>query len=120
VASTAELIRGAVERIQAEAPALGKLKLVFGVELRGRGDIQAYRVALPGPQVAKGFDQDERIHVAVSRAQFNELATRGSLSDWRQAYEHGHVKVEGDPEVRRLIATVIDRQLARARLRRAH
>jgi hypothetical protein len=29
------------------------------------------------------------------------------------------VKVEGDPEVRKLIGTVIDRQLARARLRRA-
>jgi hypothetical protein len=119
VASAADLIRGAVERVQSEAPALGNLKLVFGLELRGRGDIQAYRVEVPGPRISKGFGDDERVHVSVSRAHFNELATRGRLRDWRQAYDLGQVKVEGDPEVRRLIGTVIERQLARARLKRA-
>jgi hypothetical protein len=119
LASAAELIRGAVERFQSEAPALGNLKLVFGLELRGRGDIQAYRVEVPGPQISKGFGEDERVHVSVSRSHFNELATKGRLRDWRQAYDLGQVKVEGDPEVRRLIGTVIERQLARARLRRA-
>jgi hypothetical protein len=119
MASTAELIRGAVERIQSEAPSLGRLKLVFGLELRGRGDIQAYRVELPGPMVAKGFSQDERVHVAVPRSHFNELAAKGRLADWRDAYERGNVKVEGDPEVRKLIGTVIERQIARAGLKRA-
>ncbi len=119
MASTAELIRGAVEQVQGEAPALARLKLVFGLELRGRGDIQAYRVELPGPNVAKGFDQDERVHVSIPRSDFNELAAKGSLSDWREAYVHGHLKVEGDPEVRKLIGTVIERQLARAGLKRA-
>lgn len=119
MASTADLIRSAVERVQSEAPALGRLKLVFGLELRGRGDIQAYRVEVPGPQVSKGFGDDQRLHVSVSRPHFNELAAKGRLHDWRRAYDLGHVKVEGDPEVRRLIGTVIERQLARARLRRA-
>jgi hypothetical protein len=119
VASAAELIRAAVDRAQEEAPALGRLKLVFGLELRGRGDVQAYRVEVPGPKISKGFGQDERLHVLVPRSHFNALAEKGRLGDWRDAYEHGHVKVEGDPEVRRLIGTVIERQLARARLRRA-
>jgi len=117
-ASTAELIQGAVERVQAAAPALAKLKLVFGIELRGRGDIQAYRVELPGPKVTKGFSQEERVHVSVPRADFNELATKGNLSDWREAYTHGHLKAEGDPEVRKLIGTVIERQIARSGLKR--
>jgi hypothetical protein len=119
VASAADLIRGAVERVQGEAPALGRLKLVFGLELRGRGDIQAYRIEVPGPRISKGFGQDERLHVSVPRSHFNELAAKGRLRDWRDAYAHGHVKVEGDPEVRRLLGTVIERQLARAQLRRA-
>jgi hypothetical protein len=119
VASAAELIRGAVERVQQEAPALERLKLVFGLELRGRGDVQAYRIEVPGPKIAKGFGDDERLHVSVPRSDFNDLAAKGRLQDWREAYEHGHVKVEGDPEVRKLIGTVIERQLARAQLRRA-
>jgi hypothetical protein len=118
VASTAELIKAAVERIQAEAPALAKLKLVFGVELRGRGDVQAFRVEVPGPNVRKGFGEDERVHVSVPRSHFNELAEKGRLGHWREAYVTGHVKVEGDPEIRKLIGTVIERQLARAQLRR--
>lgn len=119
MASAADLIRAAVERVQQEAPALGRLKLVFGLELRGRGDVQAYRVEVPGPRISKGFGQDERLHVSVPRPQFNELAVKGRLRDWREAYEHGHVKVEGDPDVRKLIGTVIERQLARAQVRRA-
>ena len=119
MASAAELIRGAVERVQDEVPALARLKLVFGLELRVRGDVQAYRVEVPGPRISKGFGDDERVHVLVPRSHFNELAAKGHLRDWREAYDHGHVKVEGDPEVRKLIGTVIGRQLARAQLRRA-
>ena len=54
MASTADLIRAAVERLQDDVPALAKLKLVFGLELRGRGDVQLYRVELPGPKISKG------------------------------------------------------------------
>ena len=89
MASASELIRGAVERDLSETPALGNLKLVFGLELRGRGDIQAYRVEVPGPRISKGFGDDERVHVSVSRSHFNELATKGRLLDWRQAWDLG-------------------------------
>ena len=119
MASAAELIRTAIGRIQDEAPALGRLKLVLGLELRGRGDIQAYRVEVPGPKISKGFSDEERVRISVSRPHFNELAAKGSLRHWREAYDLGHVKIEGDPEVRRLIGTVIERQLSRAQLRRA-
>ena len=53
MASTPELIETAIERFQAEVPALAKLKLVFELELRGRGDVQMFRVELPGPKITK-------------------------------------------------------------------
>jgi hypothetical protein len=51
--------------------------------------------------------------VAVARSQFNELADDGRLTDWVEAYEHGHVRVSGDPAVTKLLGNVIQRQLAR-------
>lgn len=120
MASTAEQIRTAVERFQAEVPALQKLKLVFGLELRGRGDIQLYRVEVPGPQVKKDLAQDERVLVEIDRAQFNELVERGTLKSYRKAYETGHIKVTGDSNVKKLIAQVVERQEQRARLKKAH
>ena len=119
-ASTAELIRTAVERLQQQVPALANLKLVFGVELRGRGDVQLYRVEVPGLKVSKGFGEDERVHVALARSHFNELAADGKLKHWHEAYDHGHVKVEGDPNIQRLIGQLIERSEARGRLKRAH
>ena len=77
MASTQELIKQAVDRLQAEVPALGKLKLVIGLELRGRGDIQHFRVAIPGPEITKSFGDDERLHVSIPRSHFNELAADG-------------------------------------------
>ncbi len=120
MASTAEQIRTAVERFQAEVPALQKLKLVFGLELRGRGDIQLYRVEVPGPKVKKELAQDERVLVEIDRPQFNELVERGTLKSYRKAYETGHIKVTGDSNVKKLIAQVVERQEQRARLKKAH
>ena len=119
MASTPDLIRTAVERLQREVPSLARLKLVFGLELRGRGDIQAYRVELPGPKISKGFGEDERVHVSIPRSHFNELAADGRLSHWHEAYEHGQIKVEGDPNIQKLVGQVIERTEARGRLRRA-
>jgi hypothetical protein len=119
VPSAADLIKTAVERVQHEAPALAKLKLVFGVELPARGDVQVYRVEVPGPKIKKGFSDDERLRLSIPRAMFNILAPEGELEDWREAYAHGHLKVEGDPKVQQLIGQVIERQLARSRLKRA-
>ncbi len=118
--STPELIKEAVEGLQREVPALAKLKLVFGLELRGRGDVQLYRVELPGPRISKGFGDDERVHVAIPRSHFNELAADGSATHWHQAYDLGQVKVEGDPNIQKLVGQVIARSEARGRLRKAH
>ena len=120
MASTADLIRTAVERFQAEVPALQKLKLVFGLELKGRGDIQLYRVELPGPQIKKDLAQDERVLVEIDRAQFNELAEKGTLKSYRRAVETGHIKANGDSNVLKLVAQVVERQEQRARLKKAH
>lgn len=120
MASTPELIRTAVERFQAEVPALQKLKLVFGLELKARHDIQLYRVELPGPKISKDLAQDERILVQIDRPQFNQLAEDGTLKSYRRAYETGHIKATGDSNVRKLIGQVVERQEERARLKKAH
>jgi hypothetical protein len=118
MSSTSDLIRTAVERFQAEVPALQKLKLVFGLELKGRGDVQLYRVELPGPKITKDLAQDERVLVEIDRPQFNELAERGTLKSYRKAYETGHIKAVGDSNVKKLIAQVVERQEQRSRLRK--
>ncbi|MGB7589022.1 MAG: hypothetical protein WBM00_09975 [Solirubrobacterales bacterium] len=118
MASTAELIKTAVERFQAEVPALQKLKLVFGLELKGRKDIQLYRVEVPGPKISKDLAQDERILVQIDRPEFNQLAERGTLTSYRKAFETGHIKATGDSNVKKLIAQVVERQEQRARLRK--
>jgi len=120
MASTADLIRTAVERFQAEVPALQKLKLVFGLELKGRGDIQLYRVELPGPAITKDLAQDERVLVQIDRAEFNQLAEKGTLRSYRKAVETGQIKASGDSNVLKLVAQVVERQEQRARLKKAH
>jgi hypothetical protein len=118
MASTSDLIRNAVERFRDEVPALAKLKLVFGLELKGRGDVQLFRVELPGPTVSKGVAEDERVHVSIPRSDFNQLAAEGTVRDYRQALETGHIKVSGDANVQKLIAQVVERHEQRARLRK--
>ncbi|MGN6557786.1 MAG: hypothetical protein ACTHLH_07205 [Solirubrobacterales bacterium] len=120
MASTAELIKTAVERFQAEVPALQKLKLIFGLELKAKHDIQLYRVELPGPQISKELAQDERILVEIDRPQFNELAEKGTLKSYRRAVETGHIKASGDSNVIKLIAQVVEKQEQRERLRKVH
>ena len=110
---TRSLIVQAVERLQDEVPALKRLKLVIRLELRARGDVPVWRVEVPGPVVSKDPAGDARIDVSVARSHFNELATDGRLKHWVDAYEHGHVHVSGDAAVTKLIANVIQRQLAR-------
>ncbi len=118
--STADLIRTAVERFQAEIPALGKLKLIFGLELKAKHDIQLYRVELPGLKITKDLAQDERVLVEIDRPQFNELAEKGTVKSYRKAYETGHIKASGDSNVVKLIGQVVQRHEERARLRKVH
>jgi hypothetical protein len=60
------LIETAIRRFVEEVPALAPLKLVFAVELRGRRDVQMYRVELRGHDdfdVVKGIGEDARVRV---------------------------------------------------------
>jgi hypothetical protein len=120
MASTADLIRTAVERFQAEVPALQSLKLIFGLELRAKHDIQLYRVELPGPKITKDLAQDERVLVEIDRPQFNDLAEKGTLKGYRKAVETGHIKATGDSNVVKLIVQVVERQEQRSRLKKVH
>jgi hypothetical protein len=116
---TKTLIETGVKRFLDEVPALQNLKLVLGLELRGRGDVQMYRVQLPGPSVTKDIASDARVRLIVPRSHFNELAAEGKVRHWREAFETGHAKAEGSPEILKLIANVVERQQERARTRRA-
>jgi hypothetical protein len=120
MASTPDLIRTAVERFQAEVPALAKLKLVFGLQLRAKHDIQLYRVELPSLKISKDLAQDERILVEIDRPQFNQLAEKGTLASYRRAAETGHITVSGDSNVSKLIVQVVEKQEERGRLRKVH
>jgi hypothetical protein len=111
---TKALIRQTVERLGEEVPAFKQLKLVIRLELRARGgEVPIWRVELPGPKVDRDAAADARIDVSVARSHFNELAADGRLGHWVDAYEHGHVRVTGDPAVTKLLGNVIQRQLAR-------
>jgi hypothetical protein len=112
---TRSLIRGAIERLQDEVPALKQLKLVLKLELRARGDVPIWRVELPGPKISRDPAGDARVDVSIPRSHFNELATDGRLRDWVDAYDRGHVHVSGDASVVKLLGNVIERQLARSR-----
>jgi hypothetical protein len=59
------------------------------------------------------------VTLAINRAQFNELATRGTVKDWRQAFEHGDAKATGIEQYLKLIVNVVERQDERTRTRRA-
>jgi SCP-2 sterol transfer family protein len=115
-----DLIATAYRRLTLEAPAFDRLKLVVRLELRGRGDVQVFRVRTPGPEIKKEDPQDARLEVSIPRSHFNELAEEGKLKDWREAYEHGHIKVSGDRQVQRLIGELVSRHDQRARTRKVH
>lgn len=118
-ADTKTLIETAVKRFLAEVPALEQLKLVCGLELRGRGDVQLYRVEVPGPQISKDPAADAKIRLSLPRSHFNELAKDGKVKHWREAFETGDAKADGQEQILLLIATVVARQEQRQSLRKA-
>jgi len=113
------LIEIAVTRFLEEVPALAPLKLVVGVELRGRGDVQMYRVELPGPEVSKGIAQDARVRVEMPRSFFNAMAKEAHIADWREAFTYGQAKASGVDQILKLIVHVVEKQEERQRTRRA-
>ena len=117
-ADTKALIEQAVDTFRREVPALEKLKLVVELELRGRGDIQLFRVELPGPKITKDIASDAKVRLSVPRSHFNELATEGTIRHWREAFATGHVRATGPPEILKLIQSVVERQEERTRTRK--
>jgi hypothetical protein len=113
------LIDTAISRFLKEVPALAPLKLIFAVELRGRGDVQMYRVELPGPKITKGIAEDARVRVEMPRAFFNIMAREAEIADWREAFMYGKAKATGVQEIIKLIVHVVEKQEERQRLRRA-
>jgi hypothetical protein len=117
-ADTKALIEEAVANFKREVPALERLKLVVELELRGRGDIQLFRVELPGPKITKDIASDAKVRLSVPRSHFNELAREGTIRHWREAFETGHVRATGPPEILRLIGSVVEKQEERTRTRK--
>jgi hypothetical protein len=117
-ADTKALIEQAVHTFQREVPALERLKLVVELELRGRGDIQLFRVELPGPKVTRDIASDAKVRLSVPRSHFNELARDGSVRHWREAFESGVVKASGPAEILKLIQNVVEKQEERTRTRK--
>jgi len=117
---TKEQIARALHQIVEEVPALKPLKLVFSLELRGRGDVQQYRVELPGPQITKEIATDARVNVDMRREFFNVMADEGArVADWREAFHYGQAKATGVPQILQLIERVVTLHEERTRLRRA-
>ena len=117
-ADTKALIEEGISKFQKEVPALQKLKLVMELELRGRGDIQLFRVEVPGPKITKDIASDAKVRLSVPRSDFNELAREGTIRHWREAFESGTVRATGPSEILKLIASVVEKQEERTRSRK--
>jgi hypothetical protein len=111
MASSADLVTVAVQRFQRQVPTLANLKLVVGLELTAGGlaggEPERFRVQVPGPKVTGGPGDDERLVLRIPKAMFGVLAEEAELADWREAYFYGHLQVEGDDRVKRLLGRSI-------------
>jgi hypothetical protein len=113
-------IAQAIATVTEEVPALRQLKLVLSVELRGRGDVQQYRVELPGPTITKGLATDARVNVEMRREFFNAMVDEGArVADWREAFHYGQAKATGVSQYLQLIERVVSMHEERHQLRRA-
>ena len=117
-AETKAQIEDAIANFQKQVPALSKLKLVFELELRGRGDIQLFRVEVPGPKITRDIASDAKVRLSIPRTEFNELVKDGTIRHWRECFASGHVKASGPPEILRLISSVVEKQDERTRTRK--
>src|SRR5436190_13285421 len=113
------LIELATRRFISEVPALEPIKLVVAVELRGRGDVQQFRLEMPSVTVTKGPATDARLRVDMRREFFNVMAREGKVPDWIEAFTYGQAKASGPEQFLKLISNVVDRQQERQRMRKA-
>ena len=113
-------IEQALTSIIEEVPALAPLKLVFAVVLRGRGDVQQFRVELPERKITKEVAADARVTVEMPRAFFNVMVGEGAkIADWREAFHYGQAKATGVQPLLKLIERVVEMQEERTSLRKA-
>jgi hypothetical protein len=113
------LIEIATHRFIGEVPALEPIKLVVGVELRGRGDVQQFRLEMPGVKVTKGPAADARLRVDMRREFFNVMAKEGKVADWIEAFTYGQAKASGPAQIMKLISNVVERHQERERTPKA-
>ena len=113
------LIELATRRFIGEVPALEPMKLVVGVELKGRGDVQQFRLEMPEVNVTKGPAADARLRVDMRREFFNVMAREGKVADWIEAFTYGQAKASGPEQIMRLIINVVERQQERERTPKA-
>jgi hypothetical protein len=113
------LIETAARRFVEEVTALAPMKLIVGVELHGRGDIQHFRLQMPELAVTKGPADDARINVEMRREFFNVMAAEGKVPDWIEAFTYGKAKATGPSQYLKLIANVVDKHQERERLKTA-
>jgi hypothetical protein len=113
------LIELATRRFLKEVPALEPIKLVVGIDLRGRGDVQQFRLEMPGVKVTKESATDARLRVDMRREFFNVMAQEGRVPDWVEAFTYGQAKASGPEQFVRLIVNVVERQQEREHTRKA-
>jgi hypothetical protein len=115
------LIEQAVRTVLDEVTALKPMKLVVGIDLHGRGDVQQFRLELPDVTVTKDIAADARVRVEMRRDFFNLMVEHGAkVDDWSQALHEGRLKATGVQQYLQLIGRVVEKHQERARLRRAH
>lgn len=116
-----QLIETAVRGVLDEVPALKPMKLVVGIDLHGRGDVQQFRLELPDVTITKDIASDAKVRVEMRRDFFNLMVQHGAkVADWEQAFHEGRAKATGVQQYLQLIARVVEKQQERSRLRRAH
>ena len=113
------LIELATRRFVSEVTALEPIKLVVGIELKGRGDVQHFRLEMPDVKVTKGPAADARVRVDMRREFFNVMAREAKVADWIEAFIYGQAKASGPEQFIRLIVSVVERQQERERTRKA-
>jgi hypothetical protein len=114
------LIEIAARHFLEEVPALKPLKLVVGVDLQGRGDLQQFRLQMPDLEVTKDIGADARVRIEMRREFFNAMVeNEARVADWREAFTYGQAKVTGVKQYIDLIVNVVERAEERTRTRKA-
>jgi hypothetical protein len=114
------MIEIAVKSFLEEVPALKPLKLVVGIDMVGRGDVQQFKVVMPDLTVTKDIAPEARIRLEMRREFFNAMVEHeAKIADWREAFTYGQAKASGVDQYLKLIRNVVEKQEERNRTRRA-